>query len=341
LGAEAWQPSPEHGEDRLLDFLRARHGAGLQDTALAPLSGDASTRRYYRFLHEGESTVLALYPEPFRMTELPFAVVGALLAGFGLPVPKILGFDEERGVLVLEDLGDLRLQDVLPLLGEDRRLELYREATQDIRTLQREAALAPRDKPCFGVAFDAEKLTWELDYFRQHFLEGWRRCQFSADERSTLDEGFGSLSAEIAGWPRVLCHRDYHSRNLMLCAERLVWIDFQDARMGPATYDLASLLRDPYVDLPEELVSELAEVFRQDTVPDESPATFGRRFDLMSLQRNFKALGTFGYQAIERDNTVYVSYMPRALSCAGRILRRHAELAPLHRVLARQIQELQ
>ena len=341
MGAEPLQASPEPDEERLIAFLRERHGAGLDDMALSPLSGDASTRRYYRLRHGGGSTVLALYPEPFKMAELSFAVVGALLAGFGLPVPEVLGFDEARGIMVLEDLGDIRLQDALPLVDDRRRLDVYREAVLDLCTLQREAARGPCDSPCFGVAFDAEKLTWELDYFRQHFLEGWRECRLAADERALLDEAFSKLSAEIAGWPRVLCHRDYHSRNLMLHEDRLFWIDFQDARMGPATYDLASLLVDPYVELPDGFAQEVAEEFRRDALPDEPPALFARRFDLMSLQRNLKALGTFGYQATQRDNTVYLSYVPRALASAGRILRAYPELAPLRRALARQIQELQ
>ena len=99
----------------------------------------------------------------------------------------------------------------------------------------------------------------------------------------------------------MLCHRDYHSRNLMRHAERLYWIDFQDARMGPATYDLASLLRDAYVDVPEELQDELKERFRQKAAPDEPREVFRRRFDLMCVQRNLKALGTFGYMATVRQ----------------------------------------
>jgi hypothetical protein len=309
--------------------------------AVAPLSGDASTRRYYRLLHGSGTSVLALYPEPFKVDELSFTVVGSLLADLGLPVPEILGFDEDRGVLVLEDLGDLKLQDAIPRVNDGQCSELYREAVADLLTLQRQAALFSGERPCFQAAFDSEKLAWELRYFRQYFLEGWRDAQPSPTEQAALDAAFEDLTAEIAGWPRVLCHRDYHSRNLMLHNGRLVWIDFQDARMGPATYDLVSLLRDPYVEIPERLVGEMAEEFRSRAVPGESPEVFARRFDLMSLQRSLKALGTFGYQAVERGNTVYVAYMPRALANVRRVLGRYAEVAPLQRVLSRQIEELQ
>ena len=117
----------------------------------------------------------------------------------------------------------------------------------------------------------------------------------------------------------MLCHRDYHSRNLMLHGGSLYIIDFQDARMGPDTYDLASLLRDSYVDLTPSQVDELIAYFLALTrgaahrLTDDG-AEFRRRFDLMALQRNLKALGTFGYQTTTRGNPVYIQYMPRTLS---------------------------
>jgi aminoglycoside/choline kinase family phosphotransferase len=144
----------------------------------------------------------------------------------------------------------------------------------------------------------------------------------------------------MAAWPRVLCHRDFHSRNLMVHAGRLHWIDFQDARLGPATYDLASLLRDSYVDIEEEFVAERAEEFRQRALPGEAKDVFARRFELTSVQRNLKALGTFGYMATVRQNPVYLQYVPRTLANARRNLLRHSELRGLHRVLARHVPEL-
>ncbi len=120
----------------------------------------------------------------------------------------------------------------------------------------------------------------------------------------------------------------------------LYWIDFQDARMGPAAYDLASLLRDAYVDVPEELQDELKERFRQEAVPGEPREVFGRRFDLMCVQRNLKALGTFGFMATVRQNPVYLPYIPRTLAHARRNLSRYPELERLWRTLARHVPEL-
>jgi aminoglycoside/choline kinase family phosphotransferase len=137
-----------------------------------------------------------------------------------------------------------------------------------------------------------------------------------------------------------LCHRDFHSRNLMRHRGVLYWIDFQDARMGPATYDLASLLRDSYVDLSPEFVAERVEEFRQRALPGESRDAFQRRFDLTSVQRNLKALGTFGYMATVRGIPVYLQYIPRTLQHAAHNLRRYPELSGLQRVLARHVEEL-
>jgi aminoglycoside/choline kinase family phosphotransferase len=322
------------------DFLLDRHGAPGAAIGIVPLSGDASTRRYFRIQGGGPSRVLALYPEPFLASELSFLSVRALLAGWDVPVPEVLDVDEARGIVVLEDLGDETLQEVLKHARAETREELYRDAIDRLAVLQREAARGPQRAGCFQIAFDIEKLSWELHYFLKHFVEGHRGRDLTVEDRATLSEAFHRLADEIASWPRVLCHRDFHSRNLMLKGETLYWIDFQDARMGAATYDLASLLRDSYVDLPEDLVATLSEEFRQKAVPGESRDTFRRRFELMCVQRNLKALGTFGYMATVKGNDVYLPYIPRTLAHAGQNLSRHPELDGLRRALARHIEEL-
>jgi aminoglycoside/choline kinase family phosphotransferase len=126
----------------------------------------------------------------------------------------------------------------------------------------------------------------------------------------------------------------------MLHRSGLYWIDFQDARMGPSTYDLASLLRDAYVDVEDELREALAERFRQKAAPDESREVFHRRFELTCVQRNLKALGTFGFMASVRKNPVYLPYIPRTLDHVRRNLSRYPELERLWRTLARHVQEL-
>ena len=137
----------------------------------------------------------------------------------------------------------------------------------------------------------------------------------------------------------MLCHRDYHSRNLMVFDDTLHIIDFQDARMGPDTYDLVSLLRDSYVDLPERTVDELIAYFLALGGRAGDLASFRPRFDLMALQRNLKALGTFGYQTTARRNTVYIQYIPRTLRYARENLLKYERFARLRDLLAPHVEE--
>lgn len=337
--ADTGNRSLDTADRRLSDSLAERRPRA-DGWSIVPLSGDASTRRYFRLEAAGESAVAAVYPEAFAPEESTFLLVQRLLAGYGLPVPAVLDVDGPRGVVLQQDLGDGTLQETLRDETAERAETLFREAVRGIVQLQGEAAKAPRSAPCFAIAFDVEKLSWELHYFALHFLEGLRGSRLSAEDRAALGESFHDLSRELASWPRVLCHRDYHSRNLMLHQGRLHWIDFQDARLGPDTYDLASLLRDAYVDVPEALAETLLEEFRQQRLPHESAAAFRRRFDLTCVQRNLKALGTFGFMATVRGTDVYLPYVPRTLEHARRNLSRYPELERLRRTLARHLPEL-
>ena len=322
------------------EYVSEKHPEGVDKVSVVPLSGDASTRRYYRLENGARSFVLALYPEPFLPEELSYLAVHALLESYELPVPATVDVDGGRGIVLQEDLGTRTLQDDLKDASEARREALYREAVDEIARLQMKAAQGSQKLDCFRIAFDIEKLSWELHYFLKHFVEGHRASDLTVEDRATLSEAFHELSREIASWPRVLCHRDYHSRNLMPHAERLYWIDFQDARMGPSTYDLASLLRDAYVDVPEALQEDLKERFRQTAAPDEPREVFRRRFDLMCVQRNLKALGTFGYMATVRHNPVYLPYIPTTLAHARHNLSRYPGLERLWRTLLRHVPEL-
>jgi N-acetylmuramate 1-kinase len=327
--------------DRIDAYLRASALAG-RNSRIVPLTGDASDRKYFRIIPaDGPSLVLALHAGPIEFASLPFSNVARLLEAIPLPVPAILGHSDELGVLALQDLGDVTLQAHLGAATSAEHAALYRQAVAFVELLQRRGReLASPEYIPYAMAFDVEKLTWELDFFVRHFIEGYRGAQLSDDERATLKQEWAHIAGELAAEPRVLCHRDYHSRNLMLKEGELYIIDFQDARMGPDTYDLASLLRDSYVDIADRELDELLAYFRalggQAEVSDE----FRRRFDLMALQRNLKALGTFGYQTTTRRNPVYIQYMPRTLRYARTNLEKYPQFARLREVLANHIEEL-
>ena len=169
----------------------------------------------------------------------------------------------------------------------------------------------------------------------------------SASEREALSAELLRVAEELAAEPRVFCHRDYHSRNLMLHDGQLYIIDFQDARMGPDTYDLVSLLRDSYMDFSEREVDELIAFFlalrgvgAEHRGAAMEAGMFRRRFDLMALQRNLKALGTFGFQTTTRGNPVYIQYIPRTLAYVRHNIERDPRFARLREILAKHVEEL-
>jgi len=327
-------------DDRIELFL-LEHALIGEGTRVVPLTGDASDRKYFRVIQaDGRSIVLAVHVAAIDFTSLPFANVAALFRHVPLPVPAIAGHSDALGIVALQDLGDLTLQAHVGAAPRAEHAALYREAVAMIELLQRRGAELVSDRYLpFGVAFDVEKLTWELSFFTRHFLEAYRGVALSDAERTALDQEWAALADELASEPRVLCHRDYHSRNLMLHGGTLHIIDFQDARMGPDTYDLASLLRDSYVDISDTMLDDLGAYFLALTGRTDA-AEFRRRLDLMSLQRNLKALGTFGYQTTTRHNPVYIQYMPRTLNYARGNLEKYARFGRLRSILARHVEEL-
>lgn len=315
----------------------------LDAVRVVPLTGDASDRRYFRVhLRGAPSIVLALHAGPIEFASLPFVGVAELLRQVPLPVPAILHHSDALGIIGLEDLGDVTLQAHLGAAPAAEHAALYRQAIAFLVRLQaRGAELASPRYPPYAVAFDAERLTWELEFFVRHFLVAYRGHALREAVREALRAEWRVLAEELAAEPRVLCHRDYHSRNLMLHRGGLYIIDFQDARLGPDTYDLASLLRDSYVDLDEGTVHELIAYFLAlATGARQEDAEFRRRFDLMALQRNLKALGTFGYQTTSRANPVYIQYIPRTLAYVRANLARHRRFGRLHELLAGLVEEL-
>ena len=335
--------------DRIDEYLAPRKSGGAIPRVV-PLTGDASDRRYFRIIApDGRTAVLALHTEAIDIDSLPFANVARLLQQVPLPVPAILGHSNPLGIVELQDLGDVTLQAHLGAATPAEHAALYREAVALIERLQRRGGELGPGAPAAGtgytpysIAFDVEKLTWELGFFERHFLAAFRGAALGDDDRNALGEEWLTIARELSSEPRVLCHRDYHSRNLMLHGGSLHIIDFQDARMGPDTYDLASLLRDSYVDISEREVDELIAYFLalKGATGAGDVAEYRRRFDLMALQRNLKALGTFGYQTTTRRNPVYIQYIPRTLNYARMTLDRYPRFARLRQLLARHLEEL-
>jgi N-acetylmuramate 1-kinase len=275
--------------------------------------------------------------EPYTAGELPFVNVQRYLACKGIPVPALICDDSPRGLVLLEDLGDVTLQDALQGASREQIARAYSEALDILLALQHPASVAPRgDCIAFCLAFDVEKLMWELEFFLTHMIKQLCSRQLTSADETALRGQFWKVSSFLARQPRVLTHRDYHSRNLMCHQGRLRVIDFQDARLGPCQYDLASLLYDAYVVLPPDLREALLASYCErkaaiDGYRDHDG--FLQVFDYMCLQRHLKALGTFAFQTVVKQNRRYTSAIPTTLGYIQDNLAKHPELHQLRRLL--------
>jgi hypothetical protein len=342
LGPES--PGKDSLDPRMVRYLDRRSGEGLRARSVEPLAGDASTRRYYRVVWsegaEARSSVLALMPEAFEPEREPFLNVSRLFTKMPVRVPTVHDVSGPEGILLLEDCGDELLQTLAEQADRETRSDFYLKALRILARIQsRGADLESKSYVPYGIAFDEEKLSWELAYFDTHFLQGFRQVALAASERDALRDSFSRIAGEIAALPRVLCHRDYHSRNLMVVGDELVVLDFQDARMGPVSYDLVSLLRDSYAGLEADFAEEMSAEFCNLT-SHVSPRRLRDELELVALQRNLKALGTFGYQCTVRRKSVYERYVPRTLELVRVNFSRNPRWDGLRRILAAHVPEL-
>lgn len=308
-------------QQRLAEFLREHFGSDSCNLVVRALAGDASARRYYRCITaEGTTYVAVVYPESFEPRSFSYQQIYDLFQQIGVPVPETEGINGVLGIVLQEDLGNTLLQGRVEEMEQENKQLLMREAVDLIVKIQVEGSVALKpDCNAYTLAFDERKLVWELRFFSEHYLGGFSRT--TVDDEEGLLREYGCLASELSSFPRVLCHRDFHVRNIMVKGEGLYVIDFQDARWGPPSYDLASLLKDS-LDLDEQIVKDLVEYYLDRIlcrapvgVPSEvfEAKAFYRQFHLMCIQRLLKALGTYGFQASVRKNTSYVQYIEGTL----------------------------
>lgn len=286
--------------------------------------GDASARRYWRLvLPDGSTRVIMDYGHPFE-NETDDIKLGRVFRRADLPVAALLEAAPEVGCLVLEDLGQRTLDSLVRSLAARPaaapQIESFYERAVDLAVavaVRGTSALASSERAA-GPALDAERFRYEMDFFIEHYARGILAL---ARLPSGLEDALHRLADLAASGPRVLCHRDFHCRNLMVLADgTLAMVDIQDARWGPVGYDLVSLLRDAYVDLAEDLVDRMVERFRAGLPEPPGRGWFRARFDLLSVQRMVKMLGTFGYQIHALGRSGYADAMERTLRRLERLM---------------------
>ncbi|MFQ5669310.1 MAG: aminoglycoside phosphotransferase family protein [Acidobacteriota bacterium] len=326
--------------------VRAFAASRIPGARIEPLEGDASSRSYFRVQAPGgPPRVVASYGEAFDPSSFPFLETTALLEAIGIPVPCVLDFDAAAGMILLDDLGDRSLQAWLASsgkrAGEPDARDLYMQAVDLITRLQQRGT--PRLHPGIHAgrtALDAARFRFELNLFFDQVVTGLRGRSVDTRQRALIGEAFDRFCRRLDRPPLVLCHRDFHSRNLMVApGGELIVLDHQDARRGPETYDLASLLCDPYVDVPEERGEAMIRRFHATLGGGETLEAFRLRVHEMSVQRALKAAGTFANQKLEHGRARYLSFLPAALTGARRNLELCPDLDFLREALAPWVEE--
>jgi aminoglycoside/choline kinase family phosphotransferase len=298
VGTKAFTTS---ARERIAAYVSKREGA--RKSNILALTPDASTREYFRIPWKKGTAVAAVYPEPFDPAVQPYLDITRLFIDCGLPVPETYDADGAAGIIVQEDLGDEQLCKLFETISEDEREALLEQAIEIIARIQTATDNAfERNSIASRLAFDEAKLSWELNFFFEHYFGSLRKENLRPAQAAELRAELNDIAAELAAVPRVLCHRDYHSANLLADKQgRIRIVDHQDARMGPASYDLVSLLTDRQPEPPSlaEMRAHRLHFLdqrRKQGLPAIDPDDFAKEFRLMTIQRGLKAIGTFSYQ---------------------------------------------
>lgn len=306
---------------------------GSEQFTLAPASADASFRQYWRVTHAGQ-TMIVMDAPPAHEDCGRFADLSRRLRAIDINTPEIYAEDRQQGFLLISDLGD---RVYLGVLDEGNADRLYGDALKTLAILQ---TRGPReDLPIYDAPF----LSRELGLFREWFLEKHLGLQLDVATQTMLDEVDHRLIDSALEQPQVCVHRDYHSRNLMVTELANPGVlDFQDAVVGPVTYDLVSLLRDSYLRWPSERVTDWAlgyqRLAQQSGVMEAvEPQTFLRWFDLMGLQRHLKVCGIFARLNIRDGKPHYLKDLPRTLGYIVEVAAQYPEFDALSAFLRHQV----
>jgi N-acetylmuramate 1-kinase len=323
-------PARQAAFTQWLAGLQASHGLVPESVRVA--SADASFRRYFRVDTSAGPRIVMDAP-PAQEDCAPFVAMASVLRGGGLNAPQVVVWDRPQGFMLLSDLGDATY---LSQLTDANANTLYRDALGALVRLQ---GIACQDQV---PAYDRSLLERELQLFTDWYVAQYRGMVLSSEEAQQLAQCFALILDNNLAQPCVLVHRDFHSRNLMCCnpPEHPGILDFQDAVWGPITYDVASLLRDAYVELDEATQLDLGvrywEMARAASLPVQADfGAFWRDVEWMGLQRHLKVLGIFARLSIRDGKHGYLENLPLVWRYAHRAASRYQGLGPLALLLER------
>lgn len=281
------------------------------------LTQDASTREYFRVKWNGQPAIACVYPfNDLCLGQFEACLdVTNVFRSENLPVAEILTFDAEKQIIVHEDFGNAILRDVLANAGAAEREKLLDEAISFIARIQAATNKAfELDSISSRLKFDEQKLLWELNFFKEHYFTSLKKQPLSAEDDAELNAEFIEIARELESKATVLCHRDFHAANLMVKDGELKIIDHQDARIGSTTYDLVSLLLDRVLEMPDEnwlkdkklLLLNAREKLNLEAIDFEN---FDEEFQLQTVQRCLKAVGTFSFQSTFRGKNYFIPFI--------------------------------
>lgn len=316
---------------QLTNWLTA---CGVSIQSIDPMPGDASFRRYFR-IHTLQQSYVAMDAPPPENCR-PFVAVAKSLKQLGLHVPDIIHADVESGFLLLTDFGDATY---LKTLNSDNADLLYKAALDALSTLQHCREVPGHVLPIFDREFMLQEWAWHKEWFLNKLLQ----VTLSKEAQQALDECYELLIESAVNQPQVFMYRDFQSANLMVLPHHQVGLlDFQDAFIGPVTYDLVSILRDCYIAWPEEQVLGWVHYYWQQLSEQKviavDEATFIRWFDFMGVQRHLKALLTFARKQVRDQQPQYLKHVPRTLNYLQVITKKYPELNVLHQYIVQTVQ---
>ncbi len=311
---------------------------GTPEFAIVQLAGDASARRYHRVIQDEKTFVLMSW-EPFSQADYPFLSVQRHFSHCHVQVPEIVAIGESLGLLLLEDLGDLTLERKFWESSKQENSEdFYLKTIDELIKIHDVATYSDFKSTASNTKFDTAKFLWEMNYAKENLLLGLLNFKFTDSVAKELDAAFNSFCGLLDQQPKVICHRDFHSRNVMLKRNKVVIIDFQDARLGPAQYDLVSLFKDSYVDMNEDYAAKLINYYMDNSrikkTSGFSHENFSKIYELQSLQRCFKACGSFASFMNQRGDTRYLKYLAPTLKRVLKSLAHFPEYDIIHKILS-------
>lgn len=316
-------------DQRLPELFADRGWGEVPAGTLSPASSDASFRRYFRWEGAGRTLILMDAPPPQEDCR-PFVKIAGILAEAGVHVPQTLAADLERGFLLLDDLGR---QTWLEVLTADNADALFEAALQSLLAFQR----LPLDQQL--PSYDDALLRRELQLFPDWYLQRHLGVTLNAEQQAQWQQVCDLLVNSALAQPKVLVHRDYMPRNLMLSEPNPGVLDFQDAVYGPISYDVTSLFKDAFLSWPEARVGGWLQRYWELAGAASLPVpadfeTFYRASDLMGVQRHLKVIGIFARICHRDGKPKYLGDVPRFFSYIEAVLARRPELAVLGELLA-------